>query len=512
MILQLINHLSRSFITSDAATILRELEVVHPAGRLVVLASQQQEAEMGDATALVITLAGELLRKAEQLINLGLHPSEILQGYELARDRALQELETLTVAELANPPTPESLALALRPCIASKQYGQEEILAPLVAQAVSLVLPPPSSDAAKTASLKDFNVDNVRVVKIMGGSLSDSRVVRGMVFGREPEGVVKKITDGGKVAVFSCGLDISQTETKGTVLLHNAKELSTFSHGEEKQLENIIKEIADSGVKIVVSQSSVGELALHYLNRYNILCIKILSKFELRRLCRLIGATPLARVGAPTPEEAGWTDVVETIEIGGDRVTVFRQEEGKPGGKAKPRMATVVLRGATANHLDDVERAIDDGVNVIKSLTRDPRLVPGAGATEIELARRIGEYGEKTPGLNQHSIRKFAEALEVVPRTLAENAGLDATEVVSSLMARHATKEGEDVGVDIEDEGEEGTISTRVNQVFDVLAAKSWAIKYAVGAAITVLNVDSIIMSKPAGIKVPKQNPNWDDD
>lgn len=315
-------------------------------------------------------------------------------------------LADLAVAELTTPPTVDSLALALRPCIASKQYGQEDVLAPLVAQAVSLVLPPTSSTSGKTLGLKDFNVDNVRVVKIMGGSLPDSRVVRGMVFGREPEGVVKRINDGAKVAVFSCGLDISQTETKGTVLLHNAKELSTFSHGEEKQLEKIIKEIADSGVKVVVSQSSVGELALHYLNRFDILCIKILSKFELRRLCRLIGATPLARVGAPTPEEAGWVDVVETTEIGGDRVTVFRQEEGKPGGKAKPRMATVVLRGATANHLDDVERAIDDGVNVIKSLTRDPRLVPGAGATEVELARRVGEYGEKTAGLNQHSIRK----------------------------------------------------------------------------------------------------------
>lgn len=467
---------------------------------------------MGDATALVITLAGELLRKAEQLINLGLHPSEILQGYELARDKALAELETLSVAELANPPSAESLALALRPCIASKQYGQEDILAPLVAQAVSLVLPPSQAESSKSQGLKDFNVDNIRVVKVMGGSLSDSRVVRGMVFGREPEGVVKKVSDGGKIAVFSCGLDISQTETKGTVLLHNAKELSTFSHGEEKQLEKVIKEIADSGVKIVVSQSSVGELALHYLNRFNILCIKVLSKFELRRLCRLIGATPLARVGAPTAEEAGWADVVETTEIGGDRVTVFRQEDGKPGGKAKPRMATVVLRGATANHLDDVERAIDDGVNVIKSLTRDPRLVPGAGATEIELAKRIGEYGEKTPGLNQHSIRKFAEALEVVPRTLAGNAGLDATEVVSSLMGRHSGGKGEDIGVDIEGEGEDGTISTKEAQIFDVLAAKLWAIKYATGAAITVLNVDSIIMSKPAGIKVPKQNPNWDED
>jgi T-complex protein 1 subunit theta len=343
--------------------------------------------------------------------------------------------------------------LALRPALASKQYGQEDLLAPLVAQAVSLVLPHASASGAASSSayLKDFNVDNVRVVKILGGSLADSRVVRGMVFGRSPEGVVKKAS-AAKVAVFTCGLDISQTETKGTVLLHNAKELSTFSSGEEKQLELIVRQIADAGVQVVVTGSTVGELAMHYLNRFGILIIKILSKFELRRLCRLLGATPLARMGAPTPEEAGWVDVVETTEIGGDRVTVFRQEEGQTGGKARPRMATVVLRGATANHLDDVERAIDDGVNVIKALTRDARLVPGAGATEVALARRVAAYGEKTPGLNQHAIRKFAEALEVVPRTLAENAGLDATEVVAKLFSKHANAANADVGVEIEAE------------------------------------------------------------
>jgi len=283
----------------------------------------------------------------------------------------------------------------------------------------------------------------------MGGSLSESRVLRGMVFGRMPEGTIRS-SKSSKVAVYTCGMDISQTETKGTVLLNNAEELSSFSRGEEQQLEKIIREISDSGVKVVVTQSTVGELALHYLNRFDILVVKILSKFELRRLCRLVGATPLARLGAPLPEEAGFVDAVETTEIGGDRVTVFRQEVDGKGGKSKPKMCTVVLRGATANHLDDVERAVDDGVNVIKALTKDPRLVPGAGATELELAKRIAELGEKTPGLNQHAIRKFAEALEVVPKTLAENAGLDATEVLSILYAKHSGDKGADVGIDIE--------------------------------------------------------------
>ena len=190
----IVNHLDRVFVTNDAATIIREMEVVHPAAKLLVFASQQQEAEMGDSTNLVLILAGELLRLSESLITLGLHPTDIIRGYELARERALEELEKLSIAALSSPPTQTSLALALRPALASKQYGFEDVLAPLVAQAVHLVLP--------NNSLREFSVDNVRVVKVMGGSLAQSRVVRGMVMGREAEGVVKSAS-ASKVAIFS---------------------------------------------------------------------------------------------------------------------------------------------------------------------------------------------------------------------------------------------------------------------------------------------------------------------
>jgi T-complex protein 1 subunit theta len=421
-------------LTSDAATILRELDVVHPAAKLLVMASQQQEAEMGDATNLVIVLAGELLKKAEDLLRMGLKTSDVIRGYEMAQNFALSELENLVVDKVADLRSPDELSKAIRTVVASKQCGNEDFLAKLVAEAVLAVLP---------KNPVNFNVDNVRVVKIMGGSLEQSRVVKGMVFGREPEGSVKKATRA-RVGVYSCPIDISQTETKGTVLLHNAKEMMDFTKGEEKQLETAIKELFDSGVRVVVAGSTVGELAMHYLNRFGILVIRIQSKFELRRLCRVVGATPLARLGAPMPDEAGSVDVVETLEIGGDRVTVFRQEN------EVTRTATLVLRGATQNHLDDIERAVDDGVNVVKAITRDPRLVPGAGATETQLVERIQAYGDKTPGLAQYSIRKFAEAFEVVPRTLAESAGLDATEVLSRLYTAHSKKDDWSVGVDIE--------------------------------------------------------------
>ncbi|KAF2875315.1 chaperonin Cpn60/TCP-1 family [Massariosphaeria phaeospora] len=499
-----INHLQKMILTSDAATILRELEVVHPAAKLLVMASQQQEAEMGDATNMVIVLAGELLKKAEELIRMGLKTSDIVLGYEKAQTAALGFLEELVCDKVEDIRSQEELSKAIRTVVAAKQSGNEDFLANLVAEGVLSVLP---------KNPVNFNVDNIRVVKIMGGSLEQSKVVKGMVFPREPEGIIKKAKNA-KVGVFSCPVDISQTETKGTVLLHNAKEMMDFTKGEETQIETVIKELHDSGLRVVVAGSTIGELAAHYLNRYNILVIKILSKFELRRLCRVVGATPLARLGAPMPDEMGSIDIVETLEIGGDRVTVFRQEDDQT------RTSTLVLRGATQNHLDDVERAIDDGVNVVKAITRDPRLVPGAGATEMQLIERITTLADRTPGLSQYSIRKYAEAFEVIPRTLAESAGLDATEVLARLYTAHATQKGRKddewtIGVDIENENGMGTLDAKEESILDLWVSKNWAIKLATEAARTVLSVDQIIVARQAGgPKVPgkAQQGNWDND
>ncbi|CAG8545641.1 7316_t:CDS:10 [Cetraspora pellucida] len=487
-----INHLEKLFVTNDAATIIRELEVVHPAAKLLVMASQQQEQELesgypldttlrvGDATNFVIVFAGELLQKAEYLLRMGLHPSEIVQGYELARDKALEILEDLCVETVKDQKSKTELLKAVKTAIASKQYGNEDLLTDLVIDAALSIMP---------KNPANFNVDNIRVVKIMGSSIYESKVVNGMVFGREPEGVVHKAYKA-KIGIFTCSLDIAQTETKGTVLIHNAQEMLNFTKGEEQQMEKAILNIyynynfADAGINVVVTGSGVGELALHYLNRLNIMVVKVLSKFDLRRLCRVVGASVLARLGPPTPEEMGFCDIVETVEIGGDRVTVFRQEN------EISKTATIVIRGATQNFLDDAERAIDDGVNVVKAVIRDGRLVAGAGATEMELLKRLLSFGEKTPGINQHSIKSFAEAFEVFPRTLAENAGLDATQVLSKLYAAHHQDDSGLIGVDIESDTENNTLDAFKAGIFDCLVAKSWAIKFTTDAALTVLRVD----------------------
>jgi T-complex protein 1 subunit theta len=333
---------------------------------------------MGDCTNFVIVFAGELLAKAELLLRMGLHTSEVIQGYEIAFKKALELMETIATEKVADMKNEEQLYRVVAPAIASKQYGYEDFLAKLVIKAALSVMP---------KNPKFFNVDNVRIVKILGSGILESQMVNGMLFNREPEGNITFAKDS-KVAVFSCPLDIGRTETKATVLIHDAQEMKDFSKGEEQLLEKQFKELHDAGVNVLVTGSAIADLALHFINRYEMMVIKVLSKFDLRRLCRVTGATVLARLGVPTAEEMGHCDIVETVEIGGDRCTIFRQE------KEESRTVSIVIRGGTTNALDDIERAIDDGVNVVKAVAKEQRLLPGGGASDIELARLLYSFGE----------------------------------------------------------------------------------------------------------------------
>jgi len=384
-----INHLEKLFVTNDAATIIRELEVEHPAAKMMILGSQMMEQEVGDGTNFVIVLAGALLKEAEDLVR--------------------------------------------------------------------------------------------------------------MVFKRSVESNINKV-EKCKIAVYTCPIDSAQTETKGTVLIKSAQELTDFSKGEEDLLEKQIKEIVDSGAKVVVSGGKIGDLALHYLNKHGLMAVRLTSKWDVRRLCRAVNATPLPKLTPPTAEELGYADLVRVDELGDTSVVIFKMEA------TESKISTIVVRGATENYMDDIERAIDDGVNTYKGLCRDGRLVAGAGAVEMELAKEVTSYGEKCEGLEQYAVQRFGQALHVVPKMLAENTGVKANVVIAELAAAHAegkTYAGFDIESDsasaLKEDGTKHTINAVENQVFDLLVAKYWGLKYATDAAATILRVDQIIMAKRAG-------------
>ncbi|KAM5578369.1 T-complex protein 1 subunit theta [Rosa sericea] len=476
-----INHLDKLFVTNDGATIVNELEVQHPAAKLLVLAGKAQQEEIGDGANLTISFAGELLSHAEELIRMGLHPSEIISGYTKAIKKTIEILEELVEegSETMDVRNKEQVVKRMKAPVASKQFGQEEILSSLVADACIQVCP---------KNPANFNVDNVRVAKFLGGGLHNCTVVRGMALKTDAVGSIKKMQKA-KVAVFAGGVDTSATETKGTVLIHTAEQLENYAKTEEAKVEELIKAVADSGAKVIVSGAAVGEMALHFCERYKLMVLKISSKFELRRFCRTVGAVAMLKLCQPNPDDLGYVDSVSVEEIAGVRVTIVKNEEG---GNS---VSTVLLRASTDSILDDLERAVDDGVNTYKAMCMDSRIVPGAAATEIELARRVKEFSFKETGLDQYAIAKFAQSFEMVPKTLAENAGLNSMEIISSLYAEHAAGKTK-VGIDLE-----GGLCKDVStlQVWDLHVTKFFALKYAADAACTVLRVDQIIMAKPAG-------------
>ncbi|XP_035231221.1 T-complex protein 1 subunit theta-like [Stegodyphus dumicola] len=281
----IINHLEKMFVTSDAAVILNELEIQHPAAKLVVFASDMQEREVGDGTSLVIIFAGALLKNAEELIRMGLAPPEIIHGYELALERTLEILPNLMCTEVKDCLNEDEVVKGIRASLMSKAYGNEDFLARLIAKACILVKPEHTT----------FNVDNVRVCKILGSGIDASTIIQGMVFKRMVEGDVQKV-ENAKVAVYTCPFDSAQTETKGTVLIKSADELLNYTRGEENLLEEQIKAIADAGANVIVSGGKFGDMSLHYLNKYGIMAVRLQSKFDVRRLCKTVNAVALPKM------------------------------------------------------------------------------------------------------------------------------------------------------------------------------------------------------------------------
>ena len=410
---------------------------------------------------------------------MGLHPSEIIIGYDKAAKETIRLLSEMSKANLENPHNKDELVKCIKSVVASKQFGQEDLLAELIGEAAIHTMP---QNPIK------FNVDNVRIQKILGGGLSDSKVIQGVVVTKASETSVKRVLKA-KVAVFNTNIEMQQGETKGTVLLKNADDLLNYTTGEEDKFEGFIKKLAEAGVTVVVCQGSMSELAIHFFEKYHIMAVKIMSKWELKRVGRACGATPIVKLECPTPDEMGYADEVSFQEISSTWCTVFRrdQEENK--------MATIVLRGSTNAQLDDIERAIDNGVNAVKSLIRDSRLLPGAGATEMYIANEIQKFAKQQPGLDQYAVEKFGVSFEVIPRILAENAGLKAETILANLYAKVNSGSNE-FGIDVSD----GQVkNANEAAIFDSHESKSWALKLAFDVCLTLLKVDQIIMSKPAG-------------
>ncbi|OIR58569.1 MAG: T-complex protein 1 subunit theta [Amphiamblys sp. WSBS2006] len=471
-----VNALEKLFLTSDAEKIMEEMDVVHPAAKLLFLAAKHQKTEHGDGTNFVVLLCSSLLSNAEDLVKDGISPEKIVDGFKAAHRALLASLETGSGAVSLD--DEKAAQRILSTAMQTKQHGGGKELARLVATACSHVF----------GREGRFNSDNIRTVKVLGGS--QSFFVPGMVFTRHPESTIQDAARP-KIAVYTCPIDLARTETKGTVLLRNKEDMLAVTASEERLMEEHVKAVADAGVRAIVTGDSINDLMMQYINKYCLLAIRVVSKFELMRICRSTGATALAKFVPPREDQAGFCYEIGTDEVGSTPITVFRQEEAK-----KSRVATIVLRAATQNVLDDMERAVENGVRTFGSLVKDQQYVYGGGAAEIEMARLVSKEAESVRGVEQYGMKKYAESLEVVAKTLSENSGKNGAVCVADLYAEHSegkTSRGASTVYDAEN-----TLDCAEHEVLDLLRPKKSAIELSVETAITILRVNQIIMSRPA--------------
>jgi T-complex protein 1 subunit theta len=474
-----INHLGKTIITKDSATIINELEIVHPAAKLLVMAAAAQQHEIGDGTNLIITLASELFSNAELLIRDGLHAMDIVDGYKKAFNETFLFLDTLVIpgSDQFHHMDEKEVIRKIKGVVRSKQF-ENETFDKLIARACINVCP---------RNPKNFSADSVRLRKIVGGRLEDSKVLKGMLMTRDTEGSIK-IVKNAKVVVYAQGISISDPETKSTALLECAEDLWNYSYTEEERLEHFVEQILSTGVKVVVSGSSIQELSHHFLNKNKLMMIRITSKFELRRFCIATSSCALMKLRPPTTEEVGFAEKIEVCEFGSHHCTVLTQDA------SLCQLSSILIRGPTIHLLDDAERAIDDGINAYKILCRDARTLPAGGATEIEITKHLFQLAQKELGFEYYAIEKFAEALEVIPRTLVENSGHDTSAVMSSLWSAHMAGKKND-GVNLAN----GTISNLMeNDIVDLYISKWWGFKLLCDVVVTVLTIDHIIIAKQA--------------
>lgn len=315
--------------------------------------------------------------------------------------------------------------------MAPKLPGHHQFFAKLVAQGCLSIV---------KDSEPRFDLDNFRIVKVMGSSIESSELLKGWAIARGQEAGPNKV-ERATIAVFNCPFDPQSGETKGTVLINNANELLNYNKSEEELAERIVKEVVASGVNVIAVGGSVAELCLHYLSKYNIFVLRIPSKFDLARFARCVNASMIPKLGAPLKEELGYADSVEVREVGSTKVTVVRKEA------SNSKLVTLMLRGATTAFMDEVERAVGKGIAAFKGSLADDRFVFGAGATEAFLSAKLEKFGSTLPGLEQYSCSKFGQAFEVFPRILVENAGLNSNEAVTALV--NANVEKPSVGVNV---------------------------------------------------------------
>jgi thermosome len=458
-------------VTNDGVTILKEMDIEHPAANMIVEVAETQETEVGDGTTTSVVVSGELLSEAEDLLEQDIHATTLAQGYRQAAEKAKELLDDAAIDVSAD--DAETLEKIAATAMTGKgAENAKDALSSLVVRAVQSV-----------ADENGVDTDNVKVEKVTGGAIENSELIEGVIVDKErvSENMPYGVEDA-KIALVDDGLEVKETEIDTEVNVTDPDQLQDFLDQEEEQLKEMVDSLKEAGANVVFADSGIDDMAQHYLAKEGILAVRRAKSDDFTRLSRATGATPVSNVNDIESEDLGDAGSVAQKDIGGDeRIFVEDVEEAKS--------VTLVLRGGTEHVVDEVERAIEDSLGVVRVTLEDGKVMPGGGAPETELAMELRDFADSVGGREQLAVEAFADALEVIPRTLAENAGHDPIDSLVDLRSQHDGGDT-DAGLDaytgdivnMEDDG-----------VVEPLRVKTQAIESATEAATMILRIDDVI-------------------
>lgn len=465
-------------ITSDGRTILDEMDVQNPAAKMLVEVSKTQDNEAGDGTTSAVIIAGELLSKAEALVDKNIHPTVIIDGYRLAQEKALSTLNKIAMpVDLTDNAYLKKAAIT---SMASKLVAEhKEYLADIVVKAMLTV-------AEKEEGAYKVDVDDVRVEKKTGGSLRDTSLIKGIVIDKEivHSGMPKRV-EKAKIALLDASLEIEKTEYDAKLNIETPDQIEAFLKQEENMLKGMAEKIVASGANVVICQKGIDDLEQHFLARKGIVAIRRAKKSDMEKLAKATGASIVTNLESLTSKDLGYAALVEERKIAEDKMTFIE-------GAKNPKAVTILIRGSSPRMNSETERSIHDALCVVRDIIHEPKIVAGGSAPELEMSKVLKHYAETLAGKEQLAVKAFAEALESLTIALSENAGLDPIDVLSELRSRH--EKGETwAGIEVlsgkpQDMSKAG--------VFEPLTVKKQIIKSAAEAAMLILRIDDVIASQ----------------
>ena len=474
----LIDGLGDITITNDGAAILDEIDVQHPAAKMMVEVAKTQDDMVGDGTTTSVILAGELLRKAEELLAQNIHPTIIVQGYRKAVDKAIEALAKLAIN--VNIDDRETLKKVSMTSMGSKAVGDAKgHLSDITIDAVKMI-------AEKRGDHIVADIDNIQRVKKEGKSLYDTQLIKGIIIDKEIVNAgMPKSVENAKIALLDSPLEVEKTEFSAEIRIRDPTQMQAFLNKEESMLKDMVAKVKKSGANVLFCQKGIDDMAQHFLAKEGVLVARRVKQSDMEKLARATGGKVITKLDDMKSTDLGEAGLVEERKVGDDKMIFVEKCK-------EPRSVAILLRAGLERMVDEADRAMNDALSVVADVVKDNKIVAGGGATEAEIAKVLRGFATKVGGREQLAIEAFADSLEIVPKTLAENAGLESIDILVGLRAAHEKKNGHLMGVDV---FKGKIVNSYESGVVEPLKVKEQAMKSAGEVASMILRIDDVIAS-----------------